>query len=85
MDRFASVAGFGPARGPSSRHAVSPAMVAGVLAAVVGLMALYVGVRQLTQPTSDELDARSLQRIAPTSGADRLLSIEDIKKLADQE
>jgi hypothetical protein len=60
-------------------------MSAGVLTAVVGMMAVYVGVRELTQPAGDVGNTQAIQRTAPASGADRLLSIEDIKKLADQD
>jgi hypothetical protein len=84
FDRFASAAGIAPSQAPS-RQAVSLALVAGVLAAVVVLMTLYVGVREITQPRSEERNAQALQSLAPGAGSDRLLSIEDIKKLADQD
>ena len=84
LDRFASAAGLTPSR-IQSRRVVSLTMVAGVLAAVVGLMALYVGVREITQPASEDLNAPALQRLAPAVASDRLLSIEDIRKLADQD
>jgi hypothetical protein len=84
FNRFASAAGLAPSRVPP-RHVVSLAMSAAVLTAVVGMMAVYVGVRELTQPISEGENAPVMQRITPASGLDRLLSIEDIKKLADQD
>jgi hypothetical protein len=84
LNRFASAAGLAPSEVPP-RHAVSLVMSAGVLAAVVGVVAVYAGVRELSQPAGDERQARAVQRLASAPGSDLLLSIEDINKLADQD
>ena len=88
-DRLAIAAGLvAPAR-PTHR-VVSLAVVATVLTAVVGLMSLYVGVREMTQPGSlsdhgEYASVQDLQRVTPAAGPDKLMSIEDIKAIAGQD
>ena len=82
-DRLAVSAGLVPSERPA-RPAVSPAVVATVLAAVVGLMSLYVGVRQIAQPSdtgngSEYIGLREIQGVAPAAGDSKLMSIEDMK------
>jgi len=88
-DRLAVSAGLIPSERPT-RHLVSLAVVATVLAAVVGLMSLYIGVREMTQSGepangSEYLSLREIQGVVPAAGGDKLMSIEDIKVLAGQD
>jgi hypothetical protein len=88
-DRLAVSAGLVPSERPA-RHAVSLAVVATVLSAVVGMMSLYVGVREITQSGApanggEYLSLREIQGIIPAAGGDKLMSIEDMKALAGQD
>jgi hypothetical protein len=56
-----------------------------VLAAVVGFVTLYAGVRELAQPGSVDQDvaARNLTQIAPAAGPSKLMSIDEMRRLSD--
>lgn len=87
MNRLASIAGLTmPER--MERRLVSLGMIAAVLAAMVALMLLYVGVRELTQqgvakPAYD--GALELGNVVPQAGSTGLMSVEDIRQLAEQD
>lgn len=84
---------FPPTR--SAGRSLLPAVVAAVLAAVVGLMTVYVAVREANQPDTvrewgqlgsvDEPAAAPvgiLSQVAPEAGPAKLMSIDDMRRLA---
>ena len=87
-ERLAVAAGLVPADRPARRF-ISLGIVVVVLAAVVGLTTLYIGVRELTQPGSvyeraaDTVEA--LPQLAPEAGPGKLMSIDDMRRLSDEE
>lgn len=85
-ERFAIAAGLVSPDRPGRRF-VSLGIVATVLAAVVGLMTLYLGVRELTQPGAvydrNADPAESVYQVSPAAGPSKLMSIEDMRRLAD--
>ena len=84
-ERFAVAAGLVPPDRPPHRF-ISLGVVAVVLTAVVGLMTLYVGVRELTQPGAvydhDGNPQESLYQVAPAAGPSKLMSIDDMRRMA---
>jgi len=86
-ERFAVAAGLVPPDRPA-RKFVSLGVVAVVLAAVVGIMTLYVGVRELTQPSAvydrDGEPQENLYQVAPAAGPSKLMSIDDMRRMADE-
>jgi hypothetical protein len=83
-ERLAAATGLAPVDRPARRF-FSLGLVATVLAAVVGLMTLYAGIRELAQPDSVDQDvaAETLMRIAPAAGSSKLMSIDEIRRLSD--
>jgi hypothetical protein len=84
-ERLAVAAGIIPPERPARRW-VSLAIVVMVLAGVVGLMGLYLGVREIAQPGSPEaMSIRDITHIAPAAGPDKLMSIEEMRRRAGQD
>jgi hypothetical protein len=85
-ERLAIAAGLVPPDRPV-RQFLSLGVTATVLAAVVAVVTLYVGVRELSQPgviyDRDAASVESVYQVAPAAGPSKLMSVEDISRLAD--